>query len=201
MNRAADNQRANASPAFFAVVLDGPSDLGRGFLAGFELGAGEAAPLFLDTELSAGSGALRGKLKAVFGRHGCCQAVMAAALAARLQQLAGRLPEEVGLELAECRPVREARFSFRYRAYARKYSEEIRALLAGLPAGVRREGGDPVEHVDKQAKGVEVYSPAHDYEARGEGEIVGPVDLVVAARRQLAAHPLVETEAVELTLD
>jgi hypothetical protein len=49
--------------------------------------------------------------------------------------------------------------------------------------------------------GVEVYAPAHAYEAEADGCVSGPVDLVIEARRRFAGQALVKTERIELELE
>lgn len=183
--------------AFHLVVLAGPDDAARGFLCGLYAGAGHAG--FLDFTCSeAAERSLRERLRELAG-HGYHRAVVDGRGLALLRGAGANL-EQAGLRLAESHLVRGAAFPFGYRAYAARYTEEIRAILAALPAGASREGGDPEIHRDPEAKGSEGYAPMHDYEARGEGRVSGPVDLVIAARAALAQHALVRVGHLELDL-
>lgn len=191
-------QNSTSEPPFHLVVLAGPDEAGRALLRGIYLGAGHAG--FLDfTCGDAVEHSLGERLRELVGRRGLVRAVVDEQGLELLRRAEPRLEPETGLRLVETRRVAGARFRFRYRAFAPRYTDEIRSLLAVLPAGLRRTGGEPAETLDPRAKGIEAYSPAHAYEAEGEGEIAGRFDAVLAARTQLSAHPLVEVD--DLTLD
>jgi len=117
-----------------------------------------------------------------------------------LRRAEPKLEDALGLRLLETRRVAGARFRFHYRAFTPAHAEEIAALLAAVPAGASRTGGDPVVRRDPDGKGVEAYAPVHDYEAHGEGEIAGRVDAVVLARRALTGHALVQITDLALDL-
>ncbi len=187
-------------PSFHLAVLAGSDEAARGFLRGLYLGAGHAGLL----DFSCGEAAehsLGERLRELVGR---CKAVRAVVDERGLELLRGaqtRLEQEAGLRLVEIRQIRHAHFGFRYHVFTPRHAEEVLALLGALPAGARRAGGEPVVTRDAEGRGVEVYSPVHEYEAAGEGEISGRVDAVVAARASLAAHALIEVEAPQLDLD
>lgn len=186
-------------PDFFEVVLEGMPEAGRGFLCGLLLGAGHAGYLEFPPEQPPAGRSLGDRLRGMVGLSPHeCRAIVDQTTRDRLVAVSARLESEAGLRLAGEGRVRAARFPFRYQAFARRYGEEIQALLKELPAGLTVEGGEPVETVDPEAKGLEAYSPAHDYEIRGEGSIGGRVDLVIEARRRLVAHPLVHAGPLEI---
>jgi hypothetical protein len=105
-----------------------------------------------------------------------------------------------GVRIASQKRIRSGRFEFAYHAYARRYGEEIRALLDTLPQGLKVTGGKGEERIDEEAAGVEAYTPAHDYEIKGKGSVSGRIDLLIRARRTLDEHPLVTVEPIELDL-
>jgi len=193
---------AAATPVFFEVVLEGAPEAGRGFLCGLLLGAEHAGYLEFPPELAPAGRPLGARLRDFVGLSPHeCRAVIDRTLRDRLVAVRDRLEGEAGLRLAAERPVRAARFHFRYQAFARRYGEQIQALVRELPAGLTVEGGEPVETVDPEAKGIEAYAPGHEYEIQGEGSIAGRVDLVIEARCRLAAHPLVHAGPLEIELD
>lgn len=188
-------------PTFYEVVLEGPPEVSRGFLRGLLLGAGHDGYLDFGLERMGAGGSLGEKLREMIHLHPHeCHAVVDVPVRDLLARSAASMERESGLRLAAQNQIRAARFSFHYQAFAPRYAREIGALLAALPAGLRREGGEPTETLDPDAHGIEAYSPAHEYEAKGEGRIVGRVDLVIEAWRRLDAHPLVQVETVELDL-
>lgn len=189
-------------PVFFEVVLEGVAEAGRGFLCGLLLGSGQPGYLEFPPEHAPPGRTLGDRLRGMVGLSPHeCRAIIDQASRDRLVALSSRLESEAGLRLSEEGRVRAARFPFHYQAFARRYGEEIRTLLKGLPGGLTVEGGDPVETLDPEARGLEVYSPVHDYEITGEGSISGRIDLVIEARRRLAEHPLVRTDPLEIERD
>lgn len=188
-----------SAPVHFEVVIEGLPEAGRGFLCGLRLGAGHAGYLEFPPEHAPAGRSLGDRLRGMVGLPAHeCRAIVDQATRDRLVAVRERMESEAGLRLADEGRVRSASFPFRYQAFARRYGEEIRALLKGLPAGLSVDGGDPVETIDPDAKGLEAYSPVHDYEIRGEGAVAGRVDLVIEAHRRLAGHPLVHAGPIDI---
>lgn len=191
-----------SAPVFFEVVIEGVPEAGRGFLCGLLLGAGHAGYLEFPPEQTPAGCSLGDRLRGMVGLSPHeCRAIVDQTTRDRLVAVRARLESEAGLRLAAEGRVRTARIPFHYQAFARRYGVEIQALLKGLPAGLVIEGGEPVETIDPEAKGIEAYSPAHDYEIRGEGSIGGRVDLVIEARRRLVVHPLIHAGPLEIERD
>ena len=104
------------------------------------------------------------------------------------------------ISIKSSKSVKGASFKFRFTAYGRKYAEEIKEILGRLPVGVNLADYSPVEKMEEECRGVELYTPCHDYVFQGEGVISGPVNLVVPLRGTLEAHPLIEAEKVKIEL-
>jgi len=96
------------------------------------------------------------------------------------------------------REIKSASFKFDAKAYARKYGEEIKAILSTPPAGITIEGYNPVEHIEKAAKGVELYAPEHDYSFEASGIARGEFGNITGFRKKLDDHPLVEVSKIRL---
>jgi len=94
--------------------------------------------------------------------------------------------------------IKSASFRFKFATYGKKYGDEIKNLLDKLPGGLSMKDYAPVEKVNENAKGVELYSPAHDYSFEGSGVITGPVDEAIAFRKALDDHPLVDVTVIDL---
>ena len=96
------------------------------------------------------------------------------------------------------RLIKSCSFKFTANAFAKKYGEEIKAIIAAPPAGVTIENYTPVEEMDQSAKGVELYAPVHDYTYRGEGTASGEAGAIVSFRKVLNDHPLVQVSSIKL---
>ena len=55
-----------------------------------------------------------------------------------------------------------------------------------------------VVKVNPDAKGVEMYAPAHEYELKGEAVVAGPVDAVLDLHRQSRYEELIHLGHLEL---
>ena len=53
---------------------------------------------------------------------------------------------------------------------------------------------------DPDAKGIEAYSVAHDFEAEGHGTISGRIDLLIGLKRAMADLPLIKAEDIVLKI-
>lgn len=85
-----------------------------------------------------------------------------------------RDPRALGLKLVEARPIRSATFSLDAAVYSEAVGEQVKAILQRIPPSVSIEGWRPAEVVDPDSSGVELYSPAHDYQLKGKASISGP---------------------------
>ncbi len=192
---------AAAAPTFHELAIEGPHDLVHGFLAGLSIGAGSgAAPVFAHEASVAGPG-LGSRLKELVGAHRqACRVILDGELRGLLKRAAKRMTAETGLAILSDTRIRRASFVYRFQAYAVRYGIEIQDLLSALPAGLKIADRRAAEKHDPRARGVEVYSPAHEYEIEGGGTVVGRYDLVAEARRRLSAHPLIDAGPIELDL-
>lgn len=96
------------------------------------------------------------------------------------------------------REIKSCSFKFTAHAYAKKYGEEIKALISEAPAGVIIENYNPVEGIDEAAKGVELYAPVHDYTFRCDGTAAGEFGGIIFFRKMLNDHPLVNATNIKL---
>jgi len=94
--------------------------------------------------------------------------------------------------------IKNASFFFEAKAYAKKYGEEIKSILSNPPDGVTIKDYKPVETIDKDAKGTELYAPTHDYTFTAEGLAVGEFGNLLKFRKILDDHPLVAVSKIKL---
>ena len=192
---------AATTPTYHELSFQGPRDLVHGYLAGLAAGSGCASTPVFAHEAGVARPGLGAKLKEMIGaHHQACRVILDGELRALLKRAAKRMQAETGLAILSDRRIRRATCRYRFHACAVKYGVEIQDLLAALPAGLKLVDRRAVEKHDPRARGVEAYTPAHDYEIEGAGTVVGRFDLVSEARRRLAAHPLVNVDEIELDL-
>jgi len=184
-------------PAFWEILVHGHPDKCEGFLAGLRLGAKSDARLFLANRVGIRTPLSERLRDLVHANAGVCHIIADGEGRKLLKSVAKQLPS-MDMSIAEEKKIGSAAFSYEFHAYAQRYGDEIRKALASLPKGVKHDAQKPRERKDPSAKGVEAYSPAHDYEISGKGRVSGRVDLVLDARAMLNEHPLIDIGNVEL---
>lgn len=195
--------KTNRTPTttWYEVILSGDHDLIHGLLTGLALGAGLEPSIIYAHEAGVAEPGPGHKLKDLLhiGGHQC-QIIIDGGTRGLLKKVAKRAFVETGVETISDRRISNAEFKFHYKAYAPRYAEEITDILSSLPKGAKLVSHKHDEKIDPDAKGAEAYTPAHDYEATGHGEIRGCFDLVFEAHMQLDRHPLVDVDEIELEL-
>jgi hypothetical protein len=181
--------------------MEGSPKTACGFLAGLMIGSGRKGRIYLCQDEGVAAESLGERLAELVRLHPRdCEFIVDAATSRLLKSKAKQIEQTTGLKLSANRHIRSASLAFRFEAFGRRYGSDIRRLLRRLPAGARLEDYAEDEKVSPEAAGIEAYAPAHDYELRGSGRVVGRVDAVIAARRRLLRQPLLRLEPIQLNL-
>jgi hypothetical protein len=115
------------------------------------------------------------------------------------RDLIRRIEADEHLRLERVREVRGASFAFEAEAYSHPVAEKIKkALHDDLPAGVSLVDGRESEERDPDAKGVELYSPAHDYTYRTSGRFTGTLPGIFELHLRLQDLDFVKEKALEI---
>lgn len=195
-------QNKNSSkPTFYEVVFQGKPKVVRAFLSGLTMGTGHDATIFFSfTDGVFHEGKVEKLAEFIHVRATDCHVIVDGTTSALLKKMGKRIKRETGLEITSHRNIRSASLKFSFTAFAPKYNEEIVALVKNLPKGLKLDSFQHDVRLDPAAKGVEAYSPAHDYEASGEVTVTGRVDLVIELKRRFADYPLIKSEDILLNL-
>lgn len=187
--------------SFYEVVFRGKPKVVRAFISGLLLGSGHEASIyfnFLHGVFHEGRGE---KLAELVGfRADDCHMIVDGQTSALIKKLGKRIATETGLEITAHRSIRSAGMKFCFQTFAPAYDQEIVNALKNLPRGLRLEDFKHDVKLNPQAKGVESYAPAHDYEGSGKGEIKGRIDLLIEFREQMVNYPLIKAEQIRLKL-
>jgi len=90
---------------------------------------------------------------------------------------------------------------FDYRCFSRGVGTDVRAVIEDhLPDSVTLEDYVVEEVVDDEAKGIELYSQAHDYILSGEGRYVGPVPGIFKIAQRLTDQDFINPGKIHFTL-
>jgi hypothetical protein len=102
------------------------------------------------------------------------------------------------LRLEGIQEVVEGRFGFKAEAYNPEIGAKIHdALNSNLPDGILCADLEKEER-HPEAKGVELFTPAHDYVYKARGTIAGPPPGILEMNRRLRRLDFVQTERLEL---
>ena len=194
-----------ASPSFHEVVFKGSPKAVRGLLVGLALGADAPGQIWYHCDEDiAPADCPEGMRRTAERLHllpvSEVRVVVTGPLAKRLRSLRSAIADSGVCELKSIKRIKQARVEVSYHTYARRYDEEVRVLLKGLPRGVRLTDVRREVTTDAKAKGVEAYPAVHDYEASGSGTLVGRLDTILDLRDRLDVHPLIDCGEVELEL-
>ena len=191
----------SAKTSFYEVVFRGKPKVVRAFLCGLTLGSGREAQIYynyLDGVHHEGKAEKLAELVGV--RATDCHAIVDRATSDQLKKLKKRIVEMTRLEITSHRRIKSASLAFGFQAFAARYNRQIMDVLDNLPTGLRLKGFKHDVRLDPDAKGVEAYSVAHDYESKGSGQIVGDVDVLIEFRQKLDELPLIKAEDIKLQL-
>jgi hypothetical protein len=177
---------------YYELVIKGDDKDLVPFVAGFAEGGG-AKGIFVASESGFQMKSLRERIK-YHGEthHVICEARFREKLRKAIEAAAGRFHLEVQEEVE----IRRACFRFGFNTPSRDVANQIKKILGSLPEGVTTTDYAPKEIVHPDAKGAEVYSPAHEYEFRGKGQVEGDVGGVVAVRMALAEIDFAKVEEI-----
>jgi hypothetical protein len=102
------------------------------------------------------------------------------------------------LRLERVREILGGRFSFHAKVYSQEVAARIREALHALPPEVRLEDFAEDEKVYPHARGVELYTPLHEYTYNASGVFTGLPPGLFEVHRKMQALDFVHQEKLEL---
>ncbi|MFH1842310.1 MAG: hypothetical protein ABIF77_03815 [bacterium] len=194
-------KKTSKRPTFHEIVLEGSPKTVNGFLAGLLLGSGLDGQVFYCHAEDVNHESVPSRLAELIRLHPRdCHVIVDSDTKKLLERLGDRIEATTGLRLVSSRHIRSASMGFHFEAYAPRYAQDILGRLHALPSGLRLQEFEKEEKMDPKAVGIEAYAPAHDYEMKGAGSIVGRIDLLIETRRELLQQPLLKLDGIKLNL-
>jgi hypothetical protein len=181
--------------AWYEMVIDGKERDIRELLPG--VATGGEHPLWSE-ELDLHAGSIPDRIRELLGaRTHSLLFVPGTQVGPLVRAIQGK--EEIRLE--QVKEVVSGRFAFTAKAFSPEVAEKIKRALHGpLPPGVVLEPREEDESVDPEARGVELYSPVHDYTYRCHGVFSGTPPGIFEIHRTMQALDFVHQEKLELEL-
>ena len=178
--------------SYYEIVVKGNDKLLKGFVRGFQVGRSIKSGLWncgdhpIDTKHMREVLTLRGDRI-----HLICTGSVRQSIIAAVKQAA-----DLEFEVLSDKKILRTYFEFEFDAFSREAASGLKKLLEGLPAGLQLLDYEPHETIDAGARGVEMYSPVHDYRFRGKGRIGGDFDRLLSFRKNLEANELVSVKNI-----
>ena len=179
--------------AWYEMVIEGKEEEIRALLPGI---AAEGDRPFWGEDLELHAGSFPDRIRELLGaRSHHLLYVPSPEVGALVRAIEGK-PE---IRLERVREILSGRFSYNAKAYSPGIAAKIEEVLrAPLPPGVVLEEYEEKEKVDPEAKGVELYTPAHDYTWHCRGSFSGTPPGIFQMHRTLQALDFVHQEKLEL---
>ena len=126
--------------------------------------------------------------------HLACRAGLRATVKAAIKTAAPQYKFEIKKE----RKISRAFFTFEFETFSKKVGAELKKKFGNLPAGLALRRFKPKEKINPEARGAELYAPAHEYQYSGTGEISGDIEKLIALHCKLEDNDFVEAEEIVL---
>lgn len=178
---------------YHEIIIKGDDNVVDGYLKGFLAGRGVKAGCYFSKDWPFRLGHVREIIK-YRGPvvHVICSGSLRATITSAINN------SDLEIEVEKTRKIGSLAFGFNFTTANRGVATKIKRTLSRLPDGVKLEGYEPVESVDPDAKGVEAYSPVHEYEFKGEASARGDVDGVLKLYRKLTENRAFRVEEIDI---
>jgi len=186
------------SSRYMEVVLKSDARFAKGFLEGYLAGTGRSFRFFINEEAGIEAESLSEKLKELVGLADLFQRIVIEEdFWTALQKDAAAALGLSGHPI-QARKISSGSFSVRIKEFSKESAAAIKQIVSGRPAGVTVEGWKENETVNRNGRGVELYSPLHDYVFEAEGSFSGGIEAVADLRAQLVLHDAVKAGLIKL---
>jgi len=107
---------------------------------------------------------------------------------------------DISFEVVSDKEIANACFTFKFETFSRDVAKELKKTFAKLPTGLSLVDYEPKETIDPSGKGIEFYSPVHDYSFSGSGKVQGDITKLIRVHERMKDHVFIETKNIELEL-
>jgi hypothetical protein len=184
---------------YVEVVLGANKEYTKGFLHGYLLGKGLSLKYFFNHDAGIKAESLSEKIKEWTALSDKFQHLLVEQdLYVSIQALDATL--EPNIKILSGHSVVIGEFSFKIKSASIEEVKEVKKAIAEKPSGLLMADWKEKEKADPDAKGVELYTPTHDYTFEGSGCVKGEIESLITFRQQLTAHSAVDAKEIRLQL-
>lgn len=177
---------------YYELVIKGNRKLLKGFIRGYQVGRDIKSELYFckDHPIKAHH------LKEILTFRGDHIHLICTARTRRGIVSAVRKAKDLEFELITDERLRKIYFEFDFETVSRKVAGQIKRIFSTLRSDLKLRGYKPKETIDEKAKGVEFYTPAHEYRFEGKGRVEGDIDSLLVFHKKLDDHDFIEIKDI-----
>ncbi len=185
---------------FYEISIEGPTGRTLGFVQGFLTARGEGGRILDAYREGFDCESLRERIRELFHPSKQTYHLLVPADLVPTVDEAVKEGKNRGMEIEvmERRLLSGARFSFSFETFSRDHGATLRALFEAPPQGVTIDDLQIEETLDPEAKGVEAYAPAHEYQLEGKGTVRGALRAVLALHKRARGQELIKESKLEV---
>ncbi len=184
---------------YYDLVLEGPEEVIKGFVAGFIKGSGLEGEAVIISEEHIGKRSGLGQiLRAMHLKESESHLVVEQRLFTAIMDAVNAEKQKIPVRIISYAEIVSACFEFALKAFSRPTADEIKKNLTDVQDGVTVEYSKWQEEVRPDAKDKEAYAPEHEYELHASGRVHGTPAHVFALYERLEAIELIELEPIQL---
>ena len=180
------------------LVIEGPEEYTRGFIRGFVGACGPHAEVFFNDEIGLAGDSLVQSIKEKLGLARQVTHVVADDETTKLVREAVAAEPEHKMAIHSERQIDSASMHFKFHVYNGELGGRLKQGVNHPAAEVAMSDVVLHETVDPKAKGVELYTPAHDYELTGQATAAGPLDKIIKLYQELSSIEQLVIEPIRL---
>ena len=104
-----------------------------------------------------------------------------------------------GVKIKSTKMIISAEFEFDFEAYTEKHKEQLKEIFDNPPGDVKFSDDTKIqEKVYNDSEGIEVYTPAHNFEYTGRGRLKGSFPYVFEMFKKSVDHSLINVGKMHL---
>jgi len=183
---------------FIEVVFEAKEHYLRGLLHGLQSGNKTTFKYFFNRDAGVQAESFAEKIKEWTSLSDKYQHLLMEQGLYELVRQLGADQQAEHIHILSARPVQSGKFSVKVRNAARGETDIIKKAFAEKPAAVKSIDWHDEEKEDRKAKGIELYTPAHEYLYVASGAFQGELEALIAFRQKVTALSAVDANEIEL---
>jgi len=185
---------------FFEIIMEGSTDFIKGFITGLIEGNCVDDEAFVGADYRIGKrGGYSFLMRYFSSKKNTCTVVAGYELKEALLSISGTHHEHTPFRIIEIHEIKSAHFDVLITTYSKETGTELKGIIQNMPIETSWVPKlDILEKYDAEGKGLEAYTPLHDYELRASGRIEGSVKGVFMLYHELKKYEVAELEEINL---